>query len=58
MTTNYLYLQQDETALHIACISNRADMVELLLKRGADMNIRDKVIILTRKGKMILIAIS
>ena len=39
------YFQQGETALHIACIQNRFDMVKLLLKRGADINIRDKVIL-------------
>jgi len=44
MDLTVCYLQQGETALHVACIHDRSDMVELLLKRGAESNIRDKVV--------------
>jgi len=37
-------LQKGKTALHLACDDNQEEMVELLLKQGASINIQDKVI--------------
>jgi len=45
MDLTVCYLQQGVTALHVASIHDRSDMVELLLKRGADINIKDKVVL-------------
>jgi len=50
------YLQQGETALHLACIHDQANMVELLLKRGADIKIRDKVALIMYIYNLVVIS--
>lgn len=45
--------QNDWTALMMASMSGKADVVELLLKHNADMNVRKKV-----KYKSIIIVIN
>ena len=37
-------LQDGDTALHLAACKNRVEVVKLLVKHGATLDVRDKVI--------------
>lgn len=39
----YVFLQRGETALHVACSDGNVSIVEMLLNRGADIAIQNKV---------------
>ena len=39
----FIYSQRGRTALMCACISNHAEVLQLLLDRGADLDVVDNV---------------
>ena len=43
MTCVFLVLQDNRTALMFAASNGNVDMLKLLMERGADVNIQDKV---------------
>ena len=45
---SYLYIQYGETALYHASRWGNTEVVKLLLERGAEVNIQDKVMCCTR----------
>ena len=38
-----MFLQKHITPLHLAALNDKTDMVKLLLEKGADVNVKDKV---------------